>query len=67
MGAIKEMVYETPIDDAHVLLQCIMIAAGIIQSSPDIFHRMRRSLLQRYVARRNEDGSHFEHLLGRVS
>ena len=31
-GAIKEMVYETPIDDIHVLLQRIVAAAEIIQT-----------------------------------
>ena len=55
-GAIKEMVYETPIDDVHVLLQRIMEAGEIIQTSPDIF-----------VACRNEDGGHFEHLLWHVN
>ena len=49
-GAIKGMVHETLINDVHVLLQHIMAAAEIIQTSPDIFYRMRRSLLQRYVA-----------------
>ena len=66
-SAIKEVVYDTPIDDVHVLLLRIMAAAEIIRTSPDIFRRMRRSLLQRYVACRNEDGGNFEHLLRLVN
>ena len=66
-GAIKEMVYKTPIDNIHVLLQRIMAAAEILLISPYIFRRLRRSLLQRYVACRNEDGGHFEHFLQHVN
>ena len=65
-AAIKEMVYESPIQNVYVLLQRIM-EAEIIQTSPDIFRRMRRSLLQRYVAWRNEDVGDFEHFLRLVN
>ena len=53
--------------DQHLIWNVLMAAAEIIRTSPDIFRRMRRSLLQRYVACRSEDGSHFEHLLRHVN
>ena len=66
-GAIKEMVYETPVDDIHVLLQRIMAAAEIIKTSSNIFSRMLRSLLKCYVVCRSENEGHFEHLLQHVN
>ena len=40
--------------DQHLIWDVLMAAAEIIRTSADFFRRMRRSLLQRYVACRNE-------------
>lgn len=62
-GHLQSLVYETPVDTADDLVARIAVAAGAIQDTPDVFHRVRESLRRRCQLCRTTGGRHFEHLL----
>lgn len=62
-GALKSMVYETPVDTDTVLVARISVAAANISEKPGIFERVRQSMRRRCEACIRVNGNNFEHLL----
>ena len=62
-GTMKELVYDTPVDNEQTLIQRIMAAAEVIQTNHDNFYRSRQSLLPQCVTCHNVKCSVFEHSL----
>jgi hypothetical protein len=62
-GHLKILVYAAPVDNEDALYHCIVDACQSIRNYPDIFQRMRRSMMRRVEACVESYGGRFEHLL----
>lgn len=62
-GAMKNMVYETPVASAMDLVARISVAAANIRETPGIFQKVRLSMQRRCEACNLANGQNFEHLL----
>ncbi|GFX31730.1 uncharacterized protein TNCV_170631 [Trichonephila clavipes] len=62
-GAMKSLVYETPVNSAKELVARISAAAGEIRNTPEMLSNVRRSMKRRCEACITCDGRQFEHLL----
>jgi hypothetical protein len=62
-GAMKALVYETPVDSEQDLVARIAVAAGDIAEIPHVFESVRHSLYKRYEKCVEVHGDHFEQLL----
>ena len=62
-GAIKRLVYETPINTAEELLVRIFEAAHVIREDAGLFQRCRQSIVRRYHLCYAFNGRQFEHHL----
>lgn len=62
-GHSKALVYSSPIENIEVLRQRIRGAFQQIRETPDIFERVRGSMIRRLQACVDSHGAHFEHLL----
>lgn len=62
-GHLKTLVYTTPVEDLVDLRNRIIFSCRVIQDSPDIFGRIRRSMHRRLDSCAMAEGGHFAHLL----
>ena len=62
-GAMKNVVYETPVDSEIELVCRIDEAAEEIAEIPEVFQSVRRSFYERCVKCAEVNGGHYEHLL----
>lgn len=62
-GYMKSAMYDTPIVDEEDLVARLAIVAGNVRDIPDIFERVRGSLLHRLRLCCGRGGGHIEHLL----
>ena len=62
-GAMKELVYETPVDSEEDLVARIVDAAAQIAEKPNVFASVRESVHGRYEKCIEVHGGHFEQLL----
>ena len=62
-GAMKELVYATPVDSELDLVGRIVAAAGDITEIRNVFGSVRQSLQERFEKCVQANGGHFEHLL----
>ena len=62
-GAMKNLVYETPVDSEIELVGRIVAAAEEIAEIPDVFQSVRQSLHERCVKCTEVNGGNFEQLL----
>lgn len=60
---MKELFYKTPIEYEDDLVARIAAAASEIQEDPDMFARVRASMVERCRTCNAADGQHFEELL----
>jgi hypothetical protein len=60
---LKTLVYAAPVDNEGALHHHSVDAFQTIRNYPDIFERMRRSMMRRVEAFIESHGGHFEHLL----
>lgn len=62
-GAMKSLVYDTPVNSAVDLVARISIAAATIRETPGIFEHVRSSMSRRCRACIHANGRNFEHFL----
>lgn len=62
-GHMKAKVYATPVDTREDLWQRIVDSANEIRQTPDIFQRIRASVVRRAISCINVNGNHFENIL----
>lgn len=62
-GHVKSIVYETPVATEDELLGRIQAACQQVRDTPQVFERVRHSLIRRYRLCVECDGKHVEHLL----
>lgn len=62
-GHIKTIVYETPVDTVEELVARIILAFDDLRDRPQIFRRIRRSIIRRYMLCVNNGGRNFEQFL----
>jgi hypothetical protein len=63
LGTPKTLVSAAPVDNEEALHHCIGNVCQTIRNYPDIFERMRRSMMGSVEAYIEFYGGHFEHLL----
>ena len=61
-GAMKELVYQTPVESDEDLVARIVAASGVLGEMPEVFESVRQSLIKR-CEKCIEVGGHFEQLL----
>ncbi|GBN43452.1 hypothetical protein AVEN_243422-1 [Araneus ventricosus] len=62
-GYVKSLVYETPVNSAEDLVECIAVSGGEIRNTPSIFANVRSSMRRRCEACITARGHNFERLL----
>ncbi|EZA48267.1 hypothetical protein X777_14099 [Ooceraea biroi] len=62
-GQLKSMVYETPVANKEELVARIVAASHEIKDDPNVFSRVRRSMVRHCRLCNDYGGRHFEHLL----
>lgn len=62
-GHLKTLVYKTPVQDLEDLRNRIIASCRVIQDSPGIFDRIRRSMRRRVDSCVMAGGGHFQHLI----
>ena len=60
---MKDLVFETPIDNEMDLGASIAAAAGTVRDMPSVFENVRQSMQRRCEAYVSVNGRNFEHLL----
>jgi hypothetical protein len=62
-GHLKILVYAAPVDNEEALKHCIVDACQTIRNYPQIFERMRGSVVRHVEESIEYHGGYFEHLL----